>query len=564
MSTHLGSDFTDKILKQALQKLQAASSQTNTSPDVVRGALEASLRECCQQELELDVQELPADIQESLMGIVVQLQQSLSPSTVMPHAQSGQSVRAPTPPIKIETQADTTTTEGTGPNHDPPSPHPAANGSMLSAGIRSAVSYQPIASDVFTYLLWEPCKYVFSGISTIPSRMAATLLKVMITSSIIIPAICFSIALAAWRYKGTVAVVLLQIAMGIFNNVILDPLCQSTSNFQSTVCESICTVAHTRGIQPRACLEHHNWKAAGQSQPPTLTRQLRFAELGVEDLRDRFQGLDVPFDKVTGSLTQAHGHFAGLGTSVARYSREATLLFEWFSISGAQLELDILESASPSAASWSSENTLLNLLSMLWRIGAIGSPAESPLDTYVNTIRPKLHALLILGYYLREDFTTLGVQETELTGQFASTQRTLWGMYVEGTKQCSGRGTATGRCQSSHLDAINHTRASIEALAIGYTKVTDASTSTFRSFRESLMQLESLNTTLGYHATWVGPLAQKPLKVYHAQIEASVQQARQGLETWEQEDRRHEQYLFKSPAERVHSMYQPYADEFIR
>lgn len=177
-------------------------------------------------------------------------------------------------------------------------------------------------------LVYKPCKFIFSSITSVTLGTAKNFLKVLAASSTTLPALCFGAGLLAWRYKVTVFLALCQIGLDIITRSILVPLCYPTHGSRSSVCGSACAVANTLGLDPPVCIDHYLWESASKSPAVLLSRQLRFSKLGLGDLHERFGGLPIAFDKVPADLKEAIVLHETLESSVAEYSREAGILFK--------------------------------------------------------------------------------------------------------------------------------------------------------------------------------------------------------------------------------------------
>lgn len=418
---------------------------------------------------------------------------------------------------------------------------------------------QTTASAAFTRISHRYGRYLWSSILTILSKAPGSFFKLLVTLSIVFQTVYFRIGMLLQKKKGTILLVVYQLAVNIINSIFLVPLCQSTYSIQSALYNSICSVAHTQGIQPRACLNHHFWKTASKNRPVLLSKQLKFSKLGLDDLHNRVKALEVAFDKIPEVLNQASRHYKKLESSIKQYSREAGVIFKLFTISGKQAERRVQDKASQNISSQSPGYSLLPQ----WLTQSTKNSHTTILNTYVKTVRPQVQAVLILRFHLREELTILGIHQMLITSQQKSAERTLQGIYVEGVKQ-RRRFAAIRSNRSSNLNPLDRTRKFIKTLAIGFAKVTNASASTVQLFQESLIQLENMNRTLYYHSTQQKPPEKKPEIVYLAQIKSTVQQARREFQSQEREDRRHKEFLFRSPTERVAVIYQRYANKITR
>ncbi|KAI4144046.1 MAG: hypothetical protein L6R39_004339 [Caloplaca ligustica] len=290
------------------------------------------------------------------------------------------------------------------------------------------------------------------------------------------------------------------------------------------------------GTNPATCNYQGTviWKLAQETQPLLLSRQLRFSKLGFESLHDRVRGFDIAFDRIPETLRQGERNCTDLEASVMEYSKEAGILFEWMDLSATVIERGLRLSAPK-----------------------VPGCQTSPLDTYVEVLRLKVYDVLTVGHRVRDQFFDLDTAKMRLSNQLESVDRTLWGMYVDGVKRYS-KHPAARQNESFYLESVQRTRASYKTLSIGYAKVDAAVASAMRSFDESLADLESLNRTIDAHASG-------PIPPFNAtQMATRANYAKKVLASWAEEDSRHEEWLFRSPTERVQLMYKPLAAETIR
>lgn len=454
-------------------------------------------------------------------------------------------VHSPTPATDAEASPDklqNTTAEA-----EPGSPRstPGITVTLVPGNSHLTRDAPTTTSTTFRHVLYRVGRSIFFGTLTIVRKASGRLLKLCVTSSIIFWATCVAAGLLVWRYKVIILLVIYRIGVKSIDGMFLVPLCQSNYSIQSKMCDSICTVAHAQGMQFGACLHHDLWVATSVLQPVQLSRQVKFSKLAFDDLRNQSQALEFAFDKIPEALDQASRHCMTVESSLEQYSREVGIMFELSSIGGKQAERGVWDSASEDGSS----------LLLRWLTGAVKNPQTAALDAYIKTLQPKLQDVLTIGSHIRDELTILGTHEMQIANQIKSAEKTL--------SKHRPRFSFT-RKPSNNLDFVERSINTIKALAIGLEKVTDASTSTSRSFQGSLKWLVDLNNTLGYHTTWQGPLKEKPGKVYLTQIESAVQQARREFQSWGHEDSRHEKFLFGFPAERVAELYQPYASEVTR
>ncbi|KAL8835987.1 MAG: hypothetical protein Q9176_006556 [Flavoplaca citrina] len=342
--------------------------------------------------------------------------------------------------------------------------------------------------------------------------------------------LCFG--MLAWRYKAAFALGLVQIGFYLFDRSILAPICQQTQDRMLDICLPMCTVAAYLQYPMVACISERSRQTTNARSPVLSSKQLRFSSLATKDIATQFQRLEIKFDDSTYEALQHRAEtYDDLGSDVEQLSRAARRFFDIFTTSEVQMNETLIE--------------------------------DTAFNAHVNILLPPLKDVLAIASRTERRFINVQAQEVKDANQLQNAQETTKVLYSQAYRDRSFPKYLRG-IQTSRINSTQTTVRSIHKLAIGHTKATDASGSSARSFKNSHAKFKNLFSAVNQHETWQGSRQKKPRKVFLSLMHSSMQEAKGSLLEWEQEDRRHEEFLFKSPKDRLSQLYRPYGGEQIR
>ncbi|KAL8840114.1 MAG: hypothetical protein Q9170_001462 [Blastenia crenularia] len=401
----------------------------------------------------------------------------------------------------------------------------------------------------------NPVRYLSPVLVELAVQVGKVTVRIVTSPAEILAFSVFGLGLFVWRYRAVLAPLsLFRTGVDVVDRSILVPVCELTQSSAVDICSPMCMAAAGLGYPLLACVNQPSWAAAGETSSPLISQQVIFSKLAVGDIVSRVQDLDIQFDKSTcETLDQSGEIYEELGSDITQYSREAESLFQLFAFSEGQvnrtLQIGTLEEAKP----WYD-----NILAFL-PTRAKGKAEESAFKAHTNALLPRLAQVLATGERIDGIISFLQAQEAKGVGQLRSLEQTIEVLHTEASRKTSITDYLFG-VPASRTDLTQTTGQSVKGLTVGYKKVSDASESTARSFKESFAQLQTLDSALAYHSTWEGPRQDKPRKVYLAQIRSAVQQAKKALRSWAHEDGRHGG-LFDSAEDRISNLFRPYAWE---
>ncbi|KAL8955570.1 MAG: hypothetical protein Q9193_006633, partial [Seirophora villosa] len=440
---------------------------------------------------------------------------------------------------------------------------PAANTPSSSQSVRAIVrqhmpegSLRAIAEKVLhttrRYGIHKPVTSLLAVLEELAARLGRLTVRIVTSPGLVLSFAVFGLGLVVWRYKSGIALSLFRTGFGFVDRSILVPVCEYTQNSAVDVCYPMCKVAGSLEFPVLACGNQPSWAIASETLPALMSEQVMFSKLAASDIVTRFQGLGIRLDNSTNEVLDYSGKiYEELGSDIAQYSREAESLFQLFTISEDRVNRTFQMGEFEEAKRW--YDNILALLPTL----AKGKAEESALNAHTNIVLPRLGELLATGERIDEKISLLQSQEAQSVSQLRSVGQTIQLLHPRASRIRSFldylQGVAAGRGQT--------TGQYVKALIAGYQKVIDASENTARSFKESFSQLQALDSALKYHNTWQGTPQDKPRKVYLAQMRSAFQQAKNALQSWAYEDKRHGDFLFDSLEDRLASLFQVYAWE---
>ncbi|KAI4090522.1 MAG: hypothetical protein LQ344_004663 [Seirophora lacunosa] len=220
--------------------------------------------------------------------------------------------------------------------------------------------------------------------------------------------------------------------------------------------------------------------------------------------------LDIRFDNSTNEVLNHSGKiYEKLGSDIAQYSREAESLFQLFTISKDRVNRTFQMGEFEEAKRW--YDNILALLPTL----AKGKAEESAFNAHTNTVLPRLRQVLATGERIDEKISFLQSQEAQSVSQLRGVEQTLQLLHPQASRI------------RSILDYLL-------GVAAGPTQTT---------------------------GQYVKALTDKPRKVYLTLMRSAFQQAKNALQSWAYEDKRHGDFLFDSLEDRLASLFQVYAWE---
>ncbi|KAL9040492.1 MAG: hypothetical protein Q9180_001871 [Flavoplaca navasiana] len=367
----------------------------------------------------------------------------------------------------------------------------------------------------------------------------------------------FSFGLLVWRFKAAVVPGIFRIGFYLFDRSILVPICQQAHNYALDICYPVCAVAAQLQYPMLACTSQYFRQTASERSPVLQPKQLRFSRLAANSIASQFQSLEIRFDDSTyeGFESTAAG-YDDLSSDIELLSRDTGLFFHIFTASKAQtnetLRVDVLQTYP-----------LLNsILGFLW-LSDGKRTEDAAFNAHVNTVRPQLDIVLTAASRVQQKFLMVQSQEARDANQLHSAKDSTQILHCQANRDRPFLEYLRG-IQTSRINSTRITGQSIDLLKIAHAKAIDASRSSARSFGDAFAKFTSLANVLQQHEMWRGSRRDKPRKVYLSLMHSSMQEAKDALWDWEREDRRHEEFLFKSPTDRLSQLYREYADEEIR
>lgn len=403
------------------------------------------------------------------------------------------------------------------------------------------------------YGIQQPVTTLLSVLEELAARVGRLAVRIVTSPGLVLAFAVVGLGLVVWTYKTDIALSLFRTGFGFVDRSILVPICEHTQNSAVDICYPMCTVAGSLEFPVLACGNQPSWAViTSEAFPALVSEQVMFSKLAASDLVTRFQNLDIRFDNSTNEVLNHSGEiYEKLGSDIAQYSREAESLFQLFTISEDRVNRTFQMGEFEEAKRW--YDNILALLPTL----AKGKAEESAFNAHTNTVLPRLRQVLATGERIDEKISFLQSQEAQSVSQLRGVEQTLQLLHPQASRIRSILdyllGVAAGPTQT--------TGQYVKALTVGYQKVIDASENTARSFKESFSQLQALDSALRHHNTWQGTPQDKPRKVYLTLMRSAFQQAKNALQSWAYEDKRHGDFLFDSLEDRLASLFQVYAWE---